>query len=798
MKINKRAIMRVSALLLIILSFSWLIGCSKDKKEENLEKPSNYQAKILSPVEKKEDEALFLAAATPSKQGVAMILYRLNPELLQAAEDMNDLESLSIDTFFVILNEQGKPTVSTMLDFTIGSSYIFSLQEMDDESFRLFIFSDLDSDVRNIEIYSINPLGVIAEEPKVFSLSDFGSVESVFLNKKGDFLYLLGTENSVDSRKLEIGIMNPVGEEKYLFRIGANKIKEGESVYDASLFTDNEFVYMHQEIRSNGENYSAIRKIDIEKRQLSDPVFNNETHGKYMFSSVISGTGSSFGVHDKGIYRIKTLDETIEPVFQWGNVKGLFSSAVGQNIRFVSDLQEGLIFIIVDTDSDDQSSAMKSEFYLLEKSDISDNEIKTITISGVGFSNNEMITKAVYNFNQSQSSCQVVINEYMDGFENANPEERIKALNVAIVAGEKIDVICGSVYQSLDTYINQSIMVDLKMFIEQDSTFIPDTFFENLIYLSEQDGKLFQIFPAFTFGGFVGGTSLVADYESGWTMEEFDSWASTLPEKMEPIFGLTYIELLVEMFSVSQDAYVNWETNEVKFDSAEFLDLLNFIKKYGSPPIDQSELFVDDIASFEKLMSGPSVNDAIRNKEIALFCMGSQNLDLYTAMSVAYEETVSIVGYPALSESRAACYPFMQMGISENSQNKNEAWEFISYLFSEEIQNMAYDEANYPVRRDVMDNLLAEQRKVDKDEMVGSLTLSGSPLIVKFESAPLSDENAEVFLQQVEKVDILITGNNEILDILMEESEPFFEDEKSASDVAKVIQSRVQTLVNEK
>ena len=41
------------------------------------------------------------------------------------------------------------------------------------------------------------------------------------------------------------------------------------------------------------------------------------------------------------------------------------------------------------------------------------------------------------------------------------------------------------------------------------------------------------------------------------------------------------------------------------------------------------------------------------------------------------------------------------------------------------------------------------------------------------------------------------TGNDEITNIITEEAEAFFKGQKSVSDVANVIQSRVQVYVNE-
>ena len=113
-----------------------------------------------------------------------------------------------------------------------------------------------------------------------------------------------------------------------------------------------------------------------------------------------------------------------------------------------------------------------------------------------------------------------------------------------------------------------------------------------------------------------------------------------------------------------------------------------------------------------------------------------------------------------------------------------------------------WSQSGFPTTKAKLDALIEEETKIEY-----SLDENGEPMVWPKVTYGYEDWEAEVYAatpEQVQAVRDLIDSsvastNNDttILNIITEEAEGYFEGQKSAQDVAKVIQSRVQTYVSE-
>ena len=65
------------------------------------------------------------------------------------------------------------------------------------------------------------------------------------------------------------------------------------------------------------------------------------------------------------------------------------------------------------------------------------------------------------------------------------------------------------------------------------------------------------------------------------------------------------------------------------------------------------------------------------------------------------------------------------------------------------------------------------------------------------EAAPPTEADIDTYIEFLKTADMLVNYNESITDIILEEAQSYFNGQKSADSVAKVIQSRVQIYVNE-
>ena len=126
-----------------------------------------------------------------------------------------------------------------------------------------------------------------------------------------------------------------------------------------------------------------------------------------------------------------------------------------------------------------------------------------------------------------------------------------------------------------------------------------------------------------------------------------------------------------------------------------------------------------------------------------------------------------------------------QLGIQANSPVKDEAWKFIAFLMSEEAQSLN-DREGFSLLKSVNDKLLDSTEELVKgDEFKAE------------HSGKIEERHFKQLKQLLASANRLATVDNRLLSIIEEESKSFFSGQKSVEEVAKLIQNRTTTYLNE-
>lgn len=146
--------------------------------------------------------------------------------------------------------------------------------------------------------------------------------------------------------------------------------------------------------------------------------------------------------------------------------------------------------------------------------------------------------------------------------------------------------------------------------------------------------------------------------------------------------------------------------------------------------------------------------------------------------------------------------------IASGSKHKDGAWSFIEGYLSSENEMFEW---GLPTNRERFDALVEKELNVEymKDEN-GELVLdeNGNPIPTRgggglimdgweYTYHPATREEIDVLLSVVEVAEPLPMGNKDILKIIQEEAAAFYKGDKSAAEVAALIQSRVSMYVSE-
>ncbi len=245
------------------------------------------------------------------------------------------------------------------------------------------------------------------------------------------------------------------------------------------------------------------------------------------------------------------------------------------------------------------------------------------------------------------------------------------------------------------------------------------------------------------------------------------------------------IIMYLGLYDTDNKELIDWEEGKSNLESEKFIELLKFAKEYGS---DEAYFNVqNDEAEYSRVcQAGCDYCDEL----------SWVNFDYYQGLYRAGDR--KWIGFPGEKNSSAYVYTACAY-VNEGSENKEGAKEFLAYLISEEGQalyaQIALKHAEYTalsVSMSVVDEFIknynievARTEKIFKDRH-NSIALE-----------PLTDEMIYEYKSQLLNARYIRKDIGPIEEIVEEELNAFLEEQKSAEETAKVIDSRVQLYLDE-
>ena len=564
---------------------------------------------------------------------------------------------------------------------------------------------------------------------------------------------------------------------------------QGETLCDISdnalngkLFLVGDMIY------ADGYNYGVSENIgsytlyavDAAAGSLGDPITGFVQYENAVFSC----RGELYTSNSSGLYTLDPATAEKSAVLLFKNTDLL----TGNYTNEFYALSEDTIFCLSMILGSEQTPSLS----LLSREAENPNKNKQIiTLACISAASETELQKAVITFNRQSTEYRIEINDYAADFDystienendmNAAYDKMNDQINLEILSGSGPDILYGNYWMPLSNYESKGLLVDLNTLIEKDSSFNKADYIESVVNICETDGHLYKMPAGFYVMGLMGRKSVIGD-RSGWTVDEFKTMADNLPDGIPPFSGYsTQSRLLSEALNYSMGSFVNETTGEVSFVRDEFYQLLDYAKTCGTK--DGTELGLDT-----------SPEDLLRVGQLALMDCQIYAPSFYSDFQNFVGEPISIVGYPSADKSSPVCYMNNILAISSESSQIDACWEFIKVCLSEDVQTeIAYrynTNGVIPVLKTEFD---AQLKEAMNPEMAGTLyDWFGNPV------QAMTEVQAQEYRDLIDSLDTPASSDNEILGIILEEVPAYFNDQKSAEEVASLIQDRVQTLVYER
>lgn len=400
------------------------------------------------------------------------------------------------------------------------------------------------------------------------------------------------------------------------------------------------------------------------------------------------------------------------------------------------------------------------------------------------------IKNRVVNFNKSSNTHRIVIKDYSQYNTNEDYMGGYTQLNNDIIAGNMPDMLIVDSYgMSVENYAAKGLLADIGELIATDEELANVEFMDNVFNACKIDGKLYEIIPAFSVSTYIGKTSVVGSHSS-WTMEDAQKLLSNMPEGTNLFGDMTrdgYLNMIIEI--CGRD-FVDVSTGKCNFDSEEFISLMEFAMTL--PEEITYDYSGDDwYIEYE--------NQYRENRTILSSCYISNIQNLVYTINGSFGENVTFIGMPKSSGNGSAIYTSTTYAISAESDYVDVAWKFMKYYLTDEYQDTL--SWQLPVGKKQFDILAQKATKKpvyeDHDGMPQEdeyyYWINDENVILE----PLTQKQVYNIINYISSVNTRVYYNRNITNIVTEEMDAYYSGQKSAKEVAGIIQSRVQLYVNE-
>ncbi len=283
-----------------------------------------------------------------------------------------------------------------------------------------------------------------------------------------------------------------------------------------------------------------------------------------------------------------------------------------------------------------------------------------------------------------------------------------------------------------------------------------------------------------------------------WTLTELlDAYDRAKEEKDGSIrfLGLSYEPSYVQLLSIlclmdlDHSSFFDPQTMSCDFENEEFCRLLHFCAENG---VDYSE---GDPIHYD----AAEVKVAARRGEVFLW-LSAGGLATFSSDMRDLSDVFRCVGFPSRDGIGSIVTGIDGIALSNYSKNKEIAADFMFELYGDEFQGLYF--TDYWARKDYLKEHVKNADELYIYTANGTEHPDGPAVLLKASNTPIAGKKdgtsyLEEFIGEMDKGSPQ-SFESDIQDIILEETAGFFSGEKTAEEVAHIIQSRVKIYLDER
>ncbi|MBD5139750.1 MAG: extracellular solute-binding protein [Ruminococcus sp.] len=633
---------------------------------------------------------------------------------------------------------------------------------------------------------------------KLISESDLSDIQEIAQKETGNDYFYVDTFIVGDDGSLYISCNNVIfvldASGKYQCAIKNENASDNSWMGGLYKTGDGRMVTSVTTSKMDGDNYSSETKLyevdTVGKKLGSEYVY--EQNGRMMngtdqYDLLIS--------RDSGLFGYDIESGTLETIIDWIK-SGFDNTAMNDNCTTV--LQDGRILCVTYNytshgggsygwSNNDQIINILSE---VDASTLPDKKLIKLYALYLDVD----IKRQILEFNKNNPEYEIELTSYQDYMVNSY-NDAITRLNNDMIAGNLPDIIVLNTNMPIDSYISKGLLADLYEFMDKDETINRSDYVEGVFKAYETNGKLYELVSNFSISTVVGKSSMVGN-DPGWSVEEFIQFVDANPDVS--VFGdeISRSEFFSAILQVCSERFINRDTGECSFNSDDFIKLMEFSNRFPKE-IDYSQLYSDPNYWDEQQSAYREGRALLSVYDLSRF----NNLrELEKGM---FGEPITFKGFPGASGNGAVFNAYTEIAITSKASNPDGAWNFVKYFLSDEYQDIftTNDSYRFPIKKSALEKLAeaAKERPYWEDEdgnkeYYDNTYWNGSSSI---NIGVNTDEDNQRLIDFINSTENISRNDDQVNNIINEEAGAFFDGQKSAADVAEIIQNRVSNYIAE-
>lgn len=488
-----------------------------------------------------------------------------------------------------------------------------------------------------------------------------------------------------------------------------------------------------------------------------------------------------------GLNFVDTESGTLKRIFDYSNVDESYYDIIDTETLYVSDdgneiILGGYVF--------DNSSYFSGDTYKimhLTKADRNPNAGKTVITMSLGEDSypeySDLYAAKIYN--RQDNPCFI---KFVMPFDESGEYKDVNA-----------DILL--LYNPVSDTSDSSRYLDLAPYFDFNDASYKNEYFFNALEASKSGNSLYRMPLDISASGIITDSSNVPSGKLGFTFDEYKKFLNDKCNGVDPIsktkgFEMCKQEYFTRLFLNMSDLFI--KDGKVDLEGEDFRNLMLFVDEYGSDVTsstydlgfgyvtEHNRAVTEVAAEIDGVMDGTSAKiDGKIGAVYGNFYSFENYLDRYKL----FGSSLSVYGLPSYDGRGPLTVSSEFVSISADTKFPDVCADFVKLLISYDVQ--CHKESN-PINREALRYIAGKKLDVYNAEIDEE-----SKYDIAVKKAKLSPDTIDKYVDILSSSYGGMSAGSAVESILMEESSAYFNGQKSMEDVIRVMQKRLQTVIDE-